>query len=363
MGKRDKINIAFVGPLPPPLGGIGVMNQSFQQIVKEKWNVLEYNTSNGKLNEDLYKKKNLKNLFNLIRTIPGFFKFICKNKFKVVNIFVTSNIAFVRDSVLILLLWICRKRIIIHFHSKKTGEFFLQPFTIKYVSFIFKFAKRIIVLSEDHFYYFSKYFNSSKMTIIENFVDYNLFDCKIENKKKEFLYVGRLSQKKGFFDLIEAIKILTEKEIYPKINVLGTPENENTKTIIDTKLKSYNLEQNIILHGNVQGSRKYNFFKNCSIFIFPSHFENSPVVLKEAIASKMAIISSDLEANTTLLANKENTKFFTTGNSVDLSNKIEELLMDSSLTNDYMLHSQKCELYDKKFAAEKINNLFVELLN
>ena len=360
---NSKENIAFVGALPPPLGGVGVINKSFQEIVSPQWNVIAFNTSTGKLNEDLYKIKGFKNLWHFIKNIYGLLQFLRKNSFKVVNVFSTSNIAFIRDSVIIVLLWICRKKIVIHFHSKKKGEFFLHPYTIGYISFIFRLAKKVIVLSQDHYQYFSQYFDKSKMVVIENFVDYKLYDCEIEKKGMEFLYVGRLSEKKGFFDLIKAVKIVKEKGFTIKINVLGTAENEDIKILVDKELKNNNLEENIILKGHVQGIQKYDYYKKCRIFIFPSHYENSPVVLKEAIASKMAIICSDIEANKIILKDKGNTRFFVSENAADLATKIEDLLLEDYSVEEYMRNSERCKKYDKEYANSKINDLFLELQN
>lgn len=354
-------NIAFVGPVPPPYGGVGVMNQSFQELISKEWNVVSFNTASGKLNEDLYRRKGFKNLFHFSKNIFGLITFLSENRFKIVNVFVTSNIAFVRDSVIVFILWLCRKKIIIHFHSKKKGEFFLGNLTIKYVACIFRFAKKIIVLSDDHFNYFARYFDKSKMAVIENFVDYDLYDCKIENKNSEFLFVSRLSEKKGIFDLIEAVKIIRKKRLHLKINVLGTAENDEVKNTIVDFLKKYELEENIILHGNVYGNKKYEFFKSCSIFIFPSHFENSPVVIKEAIAAKMAIICSDIEANKIILKDKGNTELFTSNDAMDLANKIEEILIHPGSTDDLMLRSAACKIYDKRYAAEKIKKVLLGL--
>lgn len=354
-------NIAFVGPLPPPFGGVGVMNKSFQEIVSNEWNVLSFNTSNGKLSEDLYASKGLKNLLHVIKNLFGLFKFLAKNKFKIVNVFATSNIAFLRDSFIILILYFSRKQIIVHFHSKKKGEFFLGKYTLKYVAFIFRLTEKVIVLSKDHYDYFGKYFDVTKMVVIENFVDYDLYECGIENKIEQFLYVSRLSKKKGIFDLIAAVKILKGKGYNPIINVLGTPENDETKKIIESYLNKYQLADNVILHGNVFGKNKYQFFKSCSVFIFPSHFENSPVVIKEAIASSMGIICSDIEANKIILADKENTKFFISQNITDLANKIEEILLDPSIAARLMKNSSVCKIYDKRYAEEEIKRIFASV--
>lgn len=354
-------NIAFIGPLPPPFGGVGVMNKAFQEIVSNEWNVLSFNTSNGKLNEDLYAAKGLKNFFHMVKNVFGLFKFIAKNKFKIVNVFATSNIAFLRDSLIILILYFSGKQIIVHFHSKKKGEFFLGKYTIRYVAFIFRLTKKVIVLSKDHYDHFGKYFDLSKLVIIENFVDYNLYECKIENKSNQFLYVSRLSKKKGIFDLIAAVKILKENGYNPIINVLGTAENDETKKMIDEYLHKYQLEDNVILHGNVFGNSKYQFFKSCSVFIFPSHFENSPVVIKEAIASSMGIICSDIEANKIILADKENTKFFISQDITDLANKIKEILSDPYITAHLMKNSSVCKIYDKRYAEKELKRIFAAI--
>ena len=356
-----KNNLAFIGPIPPPYGGVGVMNKSFQEIMAPTWNVLVFNTSSGRLNEDLYKRKGLKNVFHFVKNTFGLIRFLSRNKFKIANVFVTSNVAFIRDSIIIVTLWLCGKKIVVHFHSKKKGEFFLSNLTIRYVALIFKMAKTVVVLSDDHFNYFARYFDKTKMAVIENFVDYGLYHCKIENKSSEFLYVSRLSKKKGIFDLIEAVKIIKDKGIYLKINVLGTAENDEVKNSIDGCINKYGLEENIILYGNVYGEKKYEFFKSCSIFIFPSHFENSPVVIKEAIASKMALICSNIEANEIILNDKGNTQFFITNNATDLANKIEDAIKNPCAINNFMQNSAKCKIYDKSYAAEKINNVLFRL--
>lgn len=357
MKPRNSKNIAFIGPLPPPFGGVAVMNKSFQEILCQEWNILPFNTSGGAMSEDLYKRKSLKNISHFAKNIFHLFKFIAKNNFKIANVFATSNTAFVRDSIIIFILWCCGKKIIVHFHSKKRGEFFLGRFSIKYIALVFKFVQKIIVLSDNHYKHFANYFSPSKMVVIENFVDYELYKCEIEDKNLDFLYVSRLSKQKGIFDLLNAVKIIKEKGYSIKINVLGNPDNDETNKIINQKIEEYNLKDNIILRGNVFGVRKYNFFKKSGIFIFPSHFENSPLVLKEAIASKMAIIASNIEANKLILIDKGNTSFFVTGDAFDLANKMEYLLLNSTVAFTYMKTSEACKIYDKANANKLISSI------
>ena len=49
--------IAFIGPLPPPLGGVAIINQSFQKISYSScYEITYFNTSDQNRREDLYKK-------------------------------------------------------------------------------------------------------------------------------------------------------------------------------------------------------------------------------------------------------------------------------------------------------------------
>ncbi|MBK7099569.1 MAG: glycosyltransferase family 4 protein [Sphingobacteriales bacterium] len=353
--------VLFVGPLPPPLGGVAVMNKSFQDIVCHKWEVICFDTSRGTINEDLYKKKGVKNLLHFINNVFQFLRFQRKYKYNTVNIFVTSNMAFIRDALIIILLRLLKKNIVVHFHSKKQGEYFLHKDKIWIIGFVFRFVKKIVVLSDDHINYFKAFFEQNKMIIIENFVDYKHYANIIEKKELSFLYVSRLSEKKGFYDLIEAIHILKNKGYSINVNVLGTSENEKAEYYIKEKLLEYNLVENIVLHGNVFGKDKYDFFKKSKMFLFPSHFENSPLVLKEAIASNMAIIASDILPNKNILLDKQNTEFFKVGNAFDLAQKIEYLIDNPNIVKRFMEKSESCRAYDSSVAFEKIDKILLDL--
>lgn len=80
-------------------------------------------------------------------------------------------------------------------------------------------------------------------------------------------------------------------------------------------------------NGNIAGTSKINFFKECSIFIFPSQFENSSVILREAIASKMAIIAINIDANKNILHDKGNSTYFEVGNPIKMADEITKMII------------------------------------
>jgi glycosyltransferase involved in cell wall biosynthesis len=329
---KGRTPFAFVGPCPPPLGGVAVTNINFQRLLADDYDLEIFNTSKGREREDLYGKKGLKEIAESFILLIRYVVFLFSLKSKCVNIFVTSNLAFIRDVFFIVVAKLFLKKIIIHFHSKTSGELFLGRFTIRIMAFFINFADVIVVLSPAHMQYFSKYLHSRKMIVIENFVFVSDLEPTTERSKKEFIFVGRLTEKKGFYDLIDAVSILG-KSI--KVNVLGAAETDEADLKIKQYISQLGVADNFVFFGVIGGEEKFSVFHRSSIMLFPSHFENSPVVLKEGLAARQVIISSDLDANKNVLSNSSAVLMFEAKNPQALADCMGRLIEDEALFIDY----------------------------
>lgn len=360
--------IAFIGPLPPPLGGVEVINQSFQKIDYSCYEVTYFNTSNQNIRENLYKRFPRKrfpwnSIFRDLRKSKAIERFIKKVNPDVINIFITSGPAILRDLLYLKTIHKYNIPVVIHFHSKTKGEFALTPFRLKVTSYFFnKYAKKIILLSDEHFTFFSHYFGEKCCVVIENFVNYSDYDNEIEKKCSQFLFVGRLTKEKGFLDLLNAAIILKEGGIKCEFHIIGLAATEQQEKEIMDFIDNNQLREYIILYGAIFGKDKLELFKVSKYLIFPSHFENSPVVLKEAIAAKMAIVASNIQANKNILKTRENNILFEMGNSYDLAEKIVLLLNDKGKSQAMCAESARISEYDVSIAKKKIQAVFDELI-
>ena len=355
--------IIFVGPLPPPLGGVGVINASFQRLAYNGYEIFPFNTSNKRLREELYNGFPLHSIIPECKKIINLYRFIKNHKPSIINIFVTSGYSVIRDCLFIRTVSLFQIPILVHFHSKKYGEFALKQRRLKLLAGFFnKYADRIILLSEDHYNYFTNYFLPEKCVVIENFVEYEDFKCTVDEKTDEFLYVGRLTKEKGFFNLIDAVCELKKLDINLKINVIGLAATEIDQNLISARISKYQIENYFEFHGIKTGQAKFDIFKRSKVLLFPSHFENSPVVLKEAIAAKMGIIASDIEASKLILYNKGNAVWHQVNNPKSLANAIREYLSCKDLGMSLCLASSAIKDYDSSVAERKINQLISELV-
>ena len=351
--------ITFIGPLPPPAGGVALANIRFQNLIKDikdDIRIINLNTSRGLKNADLYKPKGVVNFFHFLKNIKDFFLFIIFNKSDVYNVFVVPNISFFREAIYITILKLASNKVFIHLHSKASGDLFLNGAKLKFFTRIIGFADVVFVLSEHHHKsFFLKYISAKKLVVLENFVNVKDFKNEIKHKKMHLLYVGRISEKKGFFNLVEAVSLI--KHEFPEIiiNVLGEFENKVfKKKVIDKikrdKIRAFNFK------GTTMGKEKLRFFKEASIFLFPSYFENSPIVLKEAIASGLAIIASDIIENRQLLDPYDCKIYFEAKNSNDLSKKIKFLLQNKRKLEEMKLSASKSKIFNYDDAKKVVES-------
>lgn len=108
------------------------------------------------------------------------------------------------------------------------------------------------------------------------------------------LYVGRITYEKGIMELIDALNLLKMKDIEYEMHFVG-PLDIQMQSNFETKIREYNLEKRIVLHGQVTDVEQLSIhYKQSDMFVFPSHHEGFPRVIYEAMAHSLPIISTKL---------------------------------------------------------------------
>ena len=323
---RSQLNL-FVGPKPPPLGGVAVVNESFQQLSISGIESDFFNTSKGLKQEDLYKSPTAKEIAFQFRLFYSLWARLRETPFDYANVFVTSGLAILRDILFLLILKIFRVKTVVHFHSKYEGEFALIPWRLKIIGRIISgLTNAVIFISPNHKSFFGRYFPHCSHHVIENFVSVKDFQPPLGSKNNlpRLLFVGRLSKEKGVFDLLHALAEIKNLEF--RMDFLGEPNNDKTGSEIRQFIEQHGLANKVHLHGNVVGDAKFEFFRSANCLVFPSQFENSPVVLKEALAADLEIIASDINANVDILDGMPSVHLFKTKNRDELTSTLKSYI-------------------------------------
>lgn len=113
--------------------------------------------------------------------------------------------------------------------------------------------------------------------------------------KKFILFVGTIEPRKNLLNLIEAYTLLPKeiRDEYPLI-LAGSSgwKNENIYSRIK-ELKNKNYK--IITTGYIDDSQKKWLYKNCSLFVMPSHYEGFGMPILEAMQYDAKIAASNIE--------------------------------------------------------------------
>lgn len=114
------------------------------------------------------------------------------------------------------------------------------------------------------------------------------------------LSVGRLSNEKGYLDLIEAAALL--RKTVPDFRVVIVGEGPE-RPAIEKAIAHHGLNQNVVLAGHDNYVAPY--FDMATLLLMPSHSEGSPNVLLEAMAAGLPIVASAVGGIPELLAHNE----------------------------------------------------------
>lgn len=179
---------------------------------------------------------------------------------------------------------------------------------------------------------FLKHENVNKnIKIIPNGVTIKNFDLIKDVSKADFfkiLFVGRLHWQKGIDTLIEAVKILKDKEgpllkrgkVQLHLIGYGFDISKYKKMV-----RRYGLDELIIFRGKISGDELIREYKSSHIFILPSLCEGQPVTFLEAMASKLPILTTTAADNAEII-NPDFGWKIKENSPAELAEKISELI-------------------------------------
>lgn len=252
-----------------------------------------------------------------------------------------------------------------------------------YIRFVIKKIDCIVVLDENLKQQFSGIYPPDKIEVVPNGVfpkeqDFseNRFN-KNSSGNIDVLFLGLLSQAKGFHEALKAIPLVLEREknvrfifagerIKVERNILFDYEGKRIKDenidglILELTHKYY---QQIIFSGVVEGKSKDELFKNSDIFILPSYSEGLPLSIIEAMSYGLPVITTAVGALPDYLKDGENCFFIQPGDYQKLSEKLISLIRDPLLRremgrNNYRDLKNK---FDIKNSAKRLSEVLHKL--
>ena len=218
--------------------------------------------------------------------------------------------------------------------------------------YIYQFRKldNVVVLCKDDAKHFMAFDDKFVPSVIYN--PLTLKQGKSSNgTSKRFLTIGRLTPlHKGIDLLIEAFHLFSQRNQEWCLDIVGEGKEENT---FKNLIARYHLEDRITIHPFTNNIQEY--YSNAQIYVLSSRWEGMPLVLVEAMAHGLPIVTSDLPVSKEIMGDFG--MYFENENIEDLAQKLEE-----ATHIDWQEKSKEALAIAQRFDIENIIKQWKELI-
>lgn len=369
MRRLSKPSILVIGALPPPYGGTETITELIlnSEYLQKSFDMVFLFMNKPRCQEDRGKFgwPNVRiNFLNLSR-LPSL---IIKARPTVVYLPIAQNRGgFLRDSLFILLSKLMQRLVIVHFHGSGFGQFYeKQPFWYRiYIKGILRLVDHLIILASRLCSQFRGLVSSDRISVLHNGIDTSSFEQDRmntsdphTNNSVKVLFVGNISKAKGAVDLVRAIpEVVKRSKYHARFLFVGAPINkERTVTFLHNAHQGFDEIQQIILRnclqevieikGELYGNDIRQVFLNADIFVLPSYSEGFSIVILEAMAAGLPIVTTPVGALAEVLEEGTNCLFVLPGDYKALADRIVTLI------NDPLLRSRIAQENRRKVKAE-----------
>ena len=360
-----KPRILFILHLPPPIHGAAMMGKYIQEseLINSSFDCFCINLATaGSLSDigHVSLEKLLKYLL-LLRYISHVVKEIRPEL-----VYITPNAggkAFFKDFIVVQMLKSMGCKIIAHYHNKG-----VSAYQSKWIyNFLYKrfFSNlKVILLAENLYKDVAKYVKREDVYICPNGIPSSCkeeMEARRNNVIPHLLFLSNLLISKGVIVLLDALKILKEKEYTFVCQFIGGETAEINAVQFFEEVNKRELSDLVTYVGRKVREEKEAFFRQADIFVFPTYYETFGLVNLEAMEYKLPVISTNEGGIPDIVKDGENGLICEKQNPVSLADCIAKLLDDEELR--VKMGSAGHEKFCREFTLDKFENRMRDILN
>ena len=339
------MKILVVGPSKSTRGGI-------TSVIFAHQNFSFWKLNNCIWIESYDDKNSMRKILFFLKAIIKFF--VNLRSSQIVYIHIALGTSAVRKFFFFALAKLFNKKIILHFHTP--GNAVDIPTDLWKVRYMFKNSNRVIVLANAWKKMIINEFNINNVHVIENPAPLARNSYR---KNNSILFLGTLSDRKGYKDLLAAYSKIKNEFRDWKIELCG---NGNLKEV-ENYVIDLGIEKNVIIRGWVNEKERYDALEKASIFCLPSYAEGLPVSVLEALSFKCAILTSPVGGIPDYFESGKDCLLVQPGEVEELTDALKKLMSNEILRDKLVKNSIKIyeNYFNPRLIERKINKLIKEL--
>ena len=307
--------LLVVGPLPPPIGGVETVTQAILESGAFGDFQLSHCDSTKGRPKQTQGKFDLGNLGWALRHFARMYGAIARAHPDAVYLPVAGTWSgFLRDMVLAYLAKRSGARVIGHVHGSDF-HFVLERkgLSARWVRAGLDQFDLLLVLGERWKQLVEAYGIRGRCAIVPSTLRREVFERGVSFERPASgarpvsgLFVGQVGRRKGVFDLLAAMKRTKDMGLPFRLILVGPAELEGEWDSLMAARDQLGLGDVTEFTGPLQGEVLYDQFKIGQVFVMPSYTEGLPVVLYEAGAFGMPVITTPVGAIPDLIVDGRN---------------------------------------------------------
>ena len=349
--------LLFILHLPPPIHGPSVVGEiiSKSKIINNTFESRYINLGISKSVDEIGKNA-LGKISRYIKIILAIFKQLQSFKPSLVYLAINSKgLGFYKDSFVALIVKLSGFNSVYHFHNK--GVSLRQDKLLDNLLYKLVFKGSKVILLSDYLYLdIQKYVPKENIYICPN----GITDLPVNKNIKvkhleiiEILFLSNLIESKGVFVLLDACKLLQDKDLKFHCTFVGGVGNI-TEMLFQKAVIERDLGVSVYYTGKKYANEKKKAFQNADIFVHPTYEDCFPLVIMEAMQHSLPVVST-FEGGIADIVENGKTGFLVPQKDANaLAEKLEMLIKDADLRQK-MGNAGRLK-YEKQFTLEHFEN-------
>jgi glycosyltransferase involved in cell wall biosynthesis len=246
---------------------------------------------------------------------------------RIVHVHTSHGWSFRRLVMIVLTANLLRKKTILHVHGSEFDRYYEEASKAEraIIRFGLRTADRVIALSSDWEKKLHSIEPRANIEVIRNTVDhsrYLQFAGREMRNPASVLFLGRLGERKGIYDLLEAIAELDLAAV--EFVLAGDGDVERVRELVFAR----GWQESVRVPGWVGPEEKMALLGAADLYVLPSYHEGLPISVLEAMAAGLPVISTPVGGIPEAVTDGRNGYLVPPGNHHMLAERIRDALTD-----------------------------------
>jgi len=236
------------------------------------------------------------------------------------------------------------------------------------IRFNLKHANAVIALTNDMRRKVEEVYHRSVM-VVPNGVHLEMYQKEFPSARLELgltddeeviTFVGGLRKVKGVDNLVKALKIIKEERPRARLMIAGDGEERD---MLESLAIQLDLKDDVRFVGKIQNGQVPVILGASDLLALPSLSEGLPLVVLEALAAGLPVVSSKVGGLPDVITDGENGFLTEPGNPQDLAEKVIALLNDTDLRKEMsMSNREKAKDYGWERITDRMEAIYQEIV-